>query len=55
MFLHARIQGDYGCPQVSIGFLKNSGIDPLEKHLDPLGPIASRGLSVRPSEKYIDD
>ena len=28
---------------------------PLEKQLDPLGPIASRGRFVRPSVKNIDD
>ena len=27
----------------------------LEKQLDPLGPIASRGRSERPSVKYVDD
>ena len=26
-----------------------------EKHWDPLGPIVSRGRSVRPSVKYVDD
>ena len=28
---------------------------PLEKQLDPMGPIASRGRFVRPSVKYVDD
>ena len=30
------------------------GIDPLEKQLDPLGSIASRGRYLRPSVKYVD-
>ena len=42
--------------QVAVGFLRNTGTDPrLEKQLDPLGPIAFRGRSVRPSVKYVDD
>ena len=44
--------------QVAIGFLRNHGTDPLKKQLDPLGPIASRGESIRfirPSVKYVDD
>ena len=40
--------------QVAKGFLRNSGMDPLERQLDPLGPIASRRRSVRPSVKYFD-
>ena len=35
--------------------LRNSGTDPLEKQLDPSGPIASRGRFVRPSVKYLYD
>ena len=37
------------------GCLRNSGMvwNPFEKQLDPLGPIASRGKSVRPSVKYV--
>ena len=31
---------------VAIGYLWNSGTDPLEKQLDPMGPIASRRRSV---------
>ena len=34
---------------------EGTGTDPLEKQLDPLGPIASRGRFVRPSVKNIDD
>ena len=45
-----RIQRGSGAPDPP---LKNLGTDPLEKHLDPLGPIASRGRSVRPSVKYM--
>ena len=37
-----------GKSQVAIGFLRNTGTDPLEKQLD-LGPVASRGRFVRPS------
>ena len=40
-----------GKSKVAICFLRNIGTDPLEKQLDPLGPIASRGRSVRPSVK----
>ena len=29
-------------------------MDPLERQLDPLGSIASRGRSIRPSAKYVD-
>ena len=28
---------------------------PLEKQLDPSGPIVSRGRYVQPSVKYVDD
>ena len=41
--------------QVGIGFLQNTGTDPLEKQLDHFGPVASRGGFVRPSVKYVDD
>ena len=44
-----------GKSQVAICFLRKSGTDPLKKQLDPMGPIASRGRSVRPSVKYVDD
>ena len=37
--------------KVILGFLRNTGTDPL----DVLGPIASRGLSIRPSVKQVDD
>ena len=40
-----------GKSQVTIGILRKTGTDHLEKHLDPLGPIASRGRSVQPSVK----
>ena len=36
--------------KVAIGYLRNTGTDLLER-----GPIASRGRSVRPSVKYVDD
>ena len=41
--------------QMAIGFLRNTSTEPLEKQLDTLGPITSRGRFVRPSFKYIDD
>ena len=41
--------------QVAMGFLRNSRTDTLDRQLDPLGPIASPGMSVRPSVKYVDD
>ena len=41
--------------QVAINLLRNSSMDPFEKQLDLLGPIASRGRNVRPSVKYNDD
>ena len=44
-----------GKSQVAIGLLRNTGTDPLEKQLDPLGPIASQGRFVRPSVKNVDD
>ena len=34
--------------QVVIGFLRNTCTDPIERQFDPLGPIASRGMSVQP-------
>ena len=37
-----------------IGFFKITGTDPLVKQLDP-GSIVSRGRSVQPSVKYVDD
>ena len=44
----------HGKEQVAIGFFRNTGMDPLEKQLGPselllegMGPIASRGRSVR--------
>ena len=30
-----------GKSQMVIGFLRNTGTDPLKKQLEPLGPIAS--------------
>ena len=41
--------------QVAIGFLRNSGTDPLEKQLDPMGPIASPERSVPLSMNCDDD
>ena len=40
--------------QVAIGFLRNSGTDPLREANGPMGPIASRERSVRPSVKYVE-
>ena len=37
--------------QVAIGFLRNSGTDPLR---EAMGPIASQERSVRPSVKYVE-
>ena len=42
-----------GKSQVAIGFHRNTGMDPQEKQLDPLGPIASRGRSILSSVKYV--
>ena len=37
-----------GISQVARCFLRNTGTDtPLEKQMDPLGPIASRGRGIR--------
>ena len=44
-----------GKSQVAIGFLRNSGMDPPQEAIGPEGPIASRGRSIRPSVKYVDD
>ena len=41
-----------GKSEVAIGFLRNTGTDPSR---EALGPIASRGRSIRPSVKYVDD
>ena len=59
---HGRIQGGHEvrtylleihkCLYVS---LENLGRTTLEKQLEPSGPIASRGWSLRPSVKYVDD
>ena len=40
--------------QVAIGFIRNAGVDTLEKQLNTLGPIASQGRFVHPSVKYVD-
>ena len=45
----------FGKSPVAIGFLEVLVQTPLEKQLDPSGPIASRGRSARPSAKYVDD
>ena len=42
-------------PKEPIGFLRNTSLDPLEKQLDPLGPIASKGRFIQPFVKYVDD
>ena len=47
-----------GKSQEAIYFLRNTGMDPpppSEKQLNPLGPFASWGRSVRPFVKYVDD
>ena len=38
----------------AIGSLRNTGTDPPREAIRPLGPIASRGGSVRPSVKCVD-
>ena len=38
-----------------ICFLRNAGMEPLDKQLDPSGPILPRERSVWPSVKYVDD
>ena len=40
--------------QVGIGILRNTATDPPLEAIGPTGS-ASRGMSVRPSVKYIDD
>ena len=40
---------------MAIGYLRYTGTDPLEKQLDPLGPIVFRGRFVWPAVKYVDD
>ena len=40
---------------LALGFSEILVQTTLEKQLDPMGPIASRGRSVRPSVKYVDD
>ena len=42
-------------PQVAKVVLRNTGMESLEKQLDPAGPIASRRGSVQPSVKYVDE
>ena len=44
---------DHKLLYISLGII-STGTDPLEKQLDPLGPFAPRGRSVRPSVKYVD-
>ena len=43
-----------GILQVAICFLRNTGRDHPGESIGPLGPIDSRGRSVRPSVKYIE-
>ena len=50
-----RGSGPPGKLQVAIGFLRNIGTDPLENHLDSLGPDVSLGRFIRPFVKYADD
>ena len=59
VILHGRIKRGRGQPEksqvimyVSLEILVQT---PLEKQLDPLGPIASRGRSVWHAVKYLDD
>ena len=40
--------------QEAIGYLRN-GTNPLEEPFDLSGPIDSRGRSVTPSVRYVDD
>ena len=54
---HARIQMGTGARfpptgKLAKGFRRDSCTDPLEKQLNPSGPIASRGRSVRNSVRY---
>ena len=42
-----------GKPQVAICFIRKTGMVPLEKQLDPSGPIASRRRSIWPSVIYM--
>ena len=38
--------------KVAIGFLRNTGTDPLKKQFGPSGPFASRESCIWPSVKY---
>ena len=40
--------------QVAIYVLRNTGTNPPGEAIGPIGPIASRERSVRPSVKYVD-
>ena len=51
----AGVQTSSGKSQVTIGFLRNTGMDPLDKQLVSMAPNASRGRFVRPSIEYVDD
>ena len=46
-------EGQGNISHVAIGFLRNSGSYPLEKQLDPMGPILFRGRFERPPVKYM--
>ena len=45
----------HGKSQVASGIFRNTGTDPPREAIGTLGPIASRGRSVRPSVKYVAD
>ena len=52
----AGVRSPPGKSQVAIFSLKKLVRNPHEKQLDPImGPIASRGSSVRPSVKYVNE
>ena len=42
------VQTHPGTSQVAIGFFRNTGTEPLEKQLDPTGPMASPGMLYGP-------
>ena len=52
-----RGSGPPGKSQVAIIVFRNTGMDPppLEKRLDPLRTIGSRGRSIRSSVNYVED
>ena len=54
-FRGGRGSGLPGKSQVAIEFLRYTSTDPLEKQLDPLVPISSRGRSIWLAVKYFDE